>query len=44
METQEFLNKQAIERVGDPELRKGSFCYKNPEGEIHRYLITVKKG
>ena len=43
-ETQEFLNKQAIERVGDPELRKGSFCYKNPEGEIHRYLITVKKG
>lgn len=41
---QEFLNKQAIERVGDPELRKGSFCYKNPEGEIHRYLITVKKG
>lgn len=44
VETQEFLNKQAIERVGDPELRKGSFCYKNPEGEIHRYLITVKKG
>ena len=40
---QEFLNKQAIERVGDPELRKNSFCYKNPEGEIHRYLITVNK-
>ena len=41
---QEFLNKQSIERVGDPELRKNSFCYKDPEGEIHRYLITVKKG
>ena len=40
----EFLNKQAIERVGDPELRKNSFCYKDPEKEIHRYLITVKKG
>lgn len=40
---QEFLNKQAIERVGDLELRKNSFCYKNPEGEIHRYLITVNK-
>lgn len=24
-ETQEFLNKQAIERVGDPELRKGIY-------------------
>lgn len=43
IETQEFLNKQATERVGDPELRKGSFCYKNQEGEIHRYLITVNK-
>lgn len=40
---QEFLNKQATVRVGDPELRKNSFCYKNPEGEIHRYLITVNK-
>lgn len=40
---QEFLNKQTIERVGDPELRKKSFCYKNPEEEIHRYLITVNK-
>lgn len=40
---QKFLNKQTVERVGDPELRKGSFCYKNPEGEIHRYLITVNK-
>ena len=40
---QEFLNKQAIERVGDPELRKDSFCYKDQEGEIHRYLITVNK-
>ena len=38
-----LLNKQAIERVGDPELRKNSFCYKNPEEEIHRYLITVNK-
>lgn len=43
VDTQEFLNKQAIERIGDSELRKGSFCYKNPEGEIHRYLITVNK-
>lgn len=43
VEAQEFLNKQAIERVGDPGLRKGSFCYKNPEGENHRYLITVNK-
>lgn len=40
---QEFLNKQTIERVGDPELRKNSFCYKNPEGEIHRYFIYVNK-
>ena len=40
---QEFLNKQAIERVGDPELRKDSFCYKDQEGEIHRHLITVNK-
>lgn len=43
VEAQEFLNKQAIERVGAPELRKDSFCYKNQEGEIHRYLITVNK-
>lgn len=41
--TQEFMNKQAIERVGNPELRKKSFCYKDKEGEIHRYLITVNK-
>lgn len=41
---QEFLNKQVIERVGDSELRSGSFCYKGTEEEIHRYLITVKKG
>lgn len=40
---QDFLNEQAIERVRDPELRTDSFCYKNPEGEIHRYLITVNK-
>ena len=40
----EFLNKQVIERVGDPELRKNSFYYKNPEGENHRYLITVNRG
>ena len=43
VEAQAFLNKQAIERVGDSELRKDSFCYKNQEGEIHRYLITVNK-
>ena len=43
VEAQEFLNKQAMERVYNPELRKGSFCYKNPEGETHRYLITVNK-
>ena len=42
---QDFLNKQAIERVGDPELRKGYFDYVNPEGEIHRYLIgKVQRG
>lgn len=41
---QEFLNKQAVERVGDPELRTNSFCYNDPEGEIHRYLITVYRG
>lgn len=40
---QNFLNKQGVERVGNSELRKNSFCYKNPEGEIHRYLITVNK-
>lgn len=43
VETQEFLNKQVIERVGDSELRKASFYYENQEGEIHRYLITVNK-
>lgn len=37
--TQEFLNKQAIERVGDPELRTDSFDYIDEEGLLHRYLL-----
>ncbi|MBO5373693.1 MAG: hypothetical protein J6A75_13390 [Lachnospiraceae bacterium] len=36
---QNFLNTQAIERVGDKELRKGFFDYTDAEGEIHRYHI-----
>ena len=36
---QEFLNKQAIERVGDPELRTESFDYTDEEGVLHRYLL-----
>ena len=36
---QEFLNKQAIERVGDPELRTDSFGYMDEEGLLHRYLL-----
>lgn len=36
---QEFLNKQAIERVGDPELRTDSFDYTDEEGLLHRYLL-----
>lgn len=43
---QEFLNKQAIERVGDPELRTDSFDYIDEEGLLHRYLLggVNKKG
>ncbi len=43
---QEFLNKQAIERVGDPELRTDSFDYTDEEGLLHRYLLggVNKKG
>lgn len=37
---QEFLNKQATERVGDKELRKGYFDYTNECGETHRYSIN----
>ena len=36
---QSFLNKQAIERVGDPELRTESFDYTDEEGVLHRYLL-----
>ena len=36
---QDFLNKQATERVGDPELRTDSFDYTDEEGVIHRYLL-----
>lgn len=36
---QEFLNKQATERVGNPELRTDSFDYTDEEGVIHRYLL-----
>lgn len=43
---QNFLNKQAIERVGDPELRTDSFDYIDEEGLLHRYLLggVSKKG
>lgn len=43
---QKFLNKQAIERVGNPELRMDSFDYTNEEGLFHRYLLSGvdKKG
>lgn len=43
---QEFLNKQATERVGDPELRTDSFDYTDEEGMLHRYLLgrVNKKG
>jgi len=43
---QNFLNKQAIERVGDPELRTDSFDYMDEEGLLHRYLLggVSKKG
>lgn len=40
---QEFLNKQATERVGNSELRTDSFDYTDEEGVIHRYLVTVNK-
>ena len=40
---QEFLNKQAIERIGDPELRIGSFYYTDTEDVLHKYLIIVNK-
>lgn len=43
VQTQEFLNKQAIERFGDPELRTDSFYYKDTEDVLHKYLITVNK-
>ena len=43
VEAQGFLNKQAIERVGDPELRIGSFYYTNTEKVLHKYSITVNK-
>ncbi len=36
---QNFLNKQAIERVGNKELRKGSFDYEDEYGTVHRYFI-----
>ena len=40
---QEFLNKQATERVGSPELRTDSFYYTDTEDVLHKYLITVNK-
>ena len=40
---QEFLNKQATERVGSPELRTDSFYYIDTEEVLHKYLITVNK-
>lgn len=43
---QDFLNKQSIERVGNPELRTNSFDYIDVEGLLHRYLLSEvnKKG
>ena len=40
---QEVLNKQAVERVGDSELRTGSFYYTDTEKVLHKYSITVNK-
>lgn len=40
---QEFLNKQATERVGNKELRKGYFDYNDDNGETHRYIINEMK-
>ena len=43
--TQNFLNKQTIERVGDKELRNGYFDYTDEYNTIHRYLIhNVSRG
>lgn len=39
-EAQEFLNKQATERVSDKQLRKGYFDYKDEYGSVHRYTIN----
>ena len=38
---QEFLNRQATERVYDPALRNGYFDYVDEQGATHRY--TIKK-
>ena len=43
VEVHNFLNKQAIERVGAPELRTDSFYYIDTEEVLHKYLITVNK-
>lgn len=43
VDVQNFLNKQAIERVGSPELRTDSFYYIDTEEVLHKYLITVNK-
>lgn len=40
---QNFLNRQATERVGSPELRTDSFYYTDTEDVLHKYLITVNK-
>lgn len=39
-EAQEFLNKQATERVADKQLRKGYFDYNDEYGNVHRYDIN----
>lgn len=36
---QEFLNKQVVERVGNPELQRKEFDYIDSEGLKHVYLI-----
>lgn len=38
--TQNFINKQAIERIGNKELRTGYFDYTDECGIIHRYIIS----
>ena len=40
VEAQEFLNKQATERVADKQLRKSYFDYTDEYGSIHRYNIN----